>query len=74
MPQPRAGVDLHKMLSTLSLGNILWFFSGSLQILLTDIDVLSAVISKGQKFLKKGGELWIMAQCWSPTIGRYGAV
>ena len=67
MPQPRAGVDLHKMLSTLSLGNILWFFSGSLQILLSDLDVLSAVLSKGQKFLKKGGELWLMAQCRSPT-------
>ena len=57
-----------KMLSTLSSGNILWFFSGSLQILLSDLDVLSAVISKGQKFLKKGGELWLMAQCQSPTF------
>ena len=66
MPQPRAGVLLHKMLSTLSSGNILWFFSGSLQILLSDLDVLSAVISKGQKFLKKGGELWLMAQYRSP--------
>ena len=63
-----------KMLSTLSSGNILWFFSGSLQVLLSDLDVLSAVISKGQKFLKKGGELLIMAQCWSPTTERYGAV
>ena len=61
------GVGLHKMLSTLSLGNILWFFSGSLQILLSDLDVLSAVLSKGQKFLKKGGEIWLMVQCRSPT-------
>ena len=56
------------ILSTLSSGIILWFFSESLQILLSDLDVLSAVISKGQKFLKKGGELWLMAQCRSPTI------
>jgi hypothetical protein len=54
-------------LSTLSSGNILWFFSGSLQMLLSDLDVLSAVISKGQKFLKKGGKLWLMRQCRSPT-------
>jgi hypothetical protein len=38
-----------------------------LQILLSDLDVLLAVLSKGQKFLKKGWELRLMAQCWSPT-------
>ena len=56
-----------KVLSTLSSGIILWVFLESLQILLSDLDVLSAVISKGQKFLKKGGELWLMTQCQSPT-------
>ena len=56
------------MLSTLSSVDILWVFTGSLQILLSDLDVLSAVLSKGQKFLKKGGELWLMAQCQSPTF------
>jgi hypothetical protein len=38
-----------------------------LQILLTDLDVLSAVISEGQKFLKKEGELWLTVQYLSPT-------
>jgi hypothetical protein len=47
--------------------DILWVFTGSLQILLSDLDVLSAVLSKGQKFFKKGGELWLMAPCGSPT-------
>ena len=56
------------MLSTLSSGIILWFFSESLQILLSDLDVLSAVISEGQKFLKKGKELWLTVQYLSPTI------
>ena len=60
------------MLSTLSSGIILWFFSGGLQILLSDLEVLSAVLSKGQKFLKKGGELWLKAQCLFPKEGNVG--
>ena len=55
------------MLSTLSSGDILWFFSESLQRLLSDLDVLSAVISKGRKSLQKRGELWLMTQCQFPT-------
>jgi hypothetical protein len=55
------------MLSTLSSGNILWFFLETLQIVLSDLDVLSAVISEGQKFLKKGVELWLTVQYPSPT-------
>jgi hypothetical protein len=66
MPQPggRGGSTRlpRKVISTLSSGDILWFFTGSLEILLSDLDVLSAVLSKGQTFLKKGGKLWLMAQ------------
>jgi hypothetical protein len=39
---------------------------GSLQLLLSDLDVLSVVISKGRKSLHKGVELWLMTQCQSP--------
>ena len=51
----------------LAQGTFCIFFSGSLQTLLSELDVLSAVISKGQKFLKKGGELWLTVQYPSPT-------
>jgi hypothetical protein len=48
VPQPRGGVVLLNCLGThfllLAQGDILWLFSESLQILLSDLDVLSAVI------------------------------
>ena len=76
MPQPGVGVVLHNCLGRcyllLAQGTFWGFFTGSLQILLSDLDVLSAVISKGQKFLKKGGEFWLMAQCRSPTVEHSG--
>ena len=57
-----------KVLSTLSSGDILCFFTESLQILLSALDVVSAVISKGRKsLLQEGAELWLMTQCQSPT-------
>ena len=59
------------MLSILSSGDIQRLFTGSLQILLSDLDVLSAVVPKGRKFLKKGGELWLMTQCQSPTVNHH---
>lgn len=72
MPQPagRGGSAQlpGKVLSTLSSGDILCFFTESLQILLSALDVVSAVISKGRKsLLQEGAELWLMTQCQSPT-------
>jgi hypothetical protein len=71
VPQPGVGVVLHNCLGRcyllLAQGTFWGFFTGSLQILLSDLDVLSAVISKGRKSLQEGAELWLMTQCQSLT-------